>query len=138
MATYIEVSKIPAEIRVEVEPKYVPERSNPSGSFFFFAYQVKIQNIGETPCRLLGRHWIIRDGHGAEEHVRGDGVVGEQPWLQPGESFSYTSFCPLGTPTGNMRGCYLMVDSNNNNFEVKIPLFFLRSQTRKENVSRIH
>ena len=74
----------------------------------------------------MSRHWTIRDGSGNEEHVIGDGVIGKQPVIGPGESFSYTSGCPLSTPTGNMRGKYYMSGPNDEEFEVKIPLFFLR------------
>jgi ApaG protein len=117
-------------ILVEVSPVYVPERSNRDLKYFFFAYTIRIENIGTRICQILRRHWVIRDGHGHEEHVVGDGVVGEQPLLAPGESFTYTSACPLRTPTGSMRGTYEMLDDERHPFKVAIPLFFLRGHER--------
>lgn len=119
-------TKTTHNIEVSVNPQYIPERSNPTLRFFFYAYTVTITNHGNYPAQLLTRHWIIRDGNGMEEHVRGDGVIGEQPILEPGQTFNYTSACPLRTPTGNMRGTYNMVDDQMNAFTVNIPLFFLR------------
>lgn len=112
-------------VRVRVESFYVSERSNPGKDQYFFAYRISIGNEGETPVRLLSRHWIITDGNGHEEHVRGPGVVGEQPRLAPGESFQYTSFCPLPTPVGAMRGTYRMVRDDGTNFEAEIAPFTL-------------
>jgi ApaG protein len=114
------------DIRVEVWPCYVPEKSDPEKNYFFFAYTVKITNLGQGKLRLLRRHWIIRNGKGREEHIQGDGVVGEKPILLQGENFRYTSFCPLETPTGNMRGKYEFCDDHGHSFWVKIPLFFFR------------
>jgi ApaG protein len=113
-------------ILVEVVPEYVPEQSRPAQSHYFFAYHVRIRNDGTAPARLLRRHWIITDGAGKTHEVEGEGVIGEQPRLAPGESFEYSSFCPLPTPTGNMRGTYLMADDQDRQFRVRIPLFFLR------------
>ena len=96
-------------VRVEVQAAYVPERSSPSDSHYFFAYRIRISNVGEETVQLRSRHWVISDGHGKVEHVRGPGVVGEQPVLEPGESFEYTSFCPLPTAIGSMHGTYQMV-----------------------------
>ena len=87
-------------IRIEVESMYVEERSEPQSSFYFFAYHVRISNVGDATAQLLSREWIITDSDGNEEHVQGPGVVGEQPVLRPGESFEYTSFCPLRTSMG--------------------------------------
>lgn len=120
---YLEVTR---GIQVEVEPSYLPERSEPKESYYFFAYRVRIKNASETPAQLLSRHWIITDGNGRVEHVQGPGVVGEQPLLMPGQEFEYTSFCPLPTPTGNMRGTYQMTSGDGTLFDVVIPLFFLR------------
>lgn len=121
--SYTEVTK---DIRVEVLPKYVPENSDPAQNYYFFSYDVKVTNLSRGPKKLMTRHWIITDGHGHVEHVRGAGVVGLQPTINAGETFSYTSFCPLTTPTGNMRGTYMLLDENEASFEVSIPLFFLR------------
>ena len=82
-------------VRVQVQSAYVPERSSPRESHYFFAYRVRISNVGEETVQLVSRHWVITDGDGHVEHVQGPGVVGEQPVLEPGESFEYTSFCPL-------------------------------------------
>ena len=113
-------------IQVDVEPAFVPERSDPERNYFFFDYKISIKNIGQTTAQLINRHWVITDGNGKVEHVRGPGVVGEQPTLEPGQEFEYISHCPLSTPTGNMRGIYGMQTPDGKNFEVKIPLFFLR------------
>ena len=124
---YREVSR---EIQVEVEPSYVPERSNPGESYYFFAYRIRITNLGTRVTQLVSRHWIITDGQGRVHEVKGPGVVGEQPVLEPGESFEYTSFCPLPTPTGNMRGTFQMMDhsgaQSGEEYSIRVPLFFLR------------
>jgi ApaG protein len=111
-------------IEVEVTPEFLPEESTPDR--FIFAYHIEIKNRGETQVQLMSRHWVITDGFGAVHEVKGDGVVGMQPKLSPGESHKYSSFCPLPTPTGNMRGSFQMVNNLGAAFEVKIPLFFLR------------
>jgi ApaG protein len=113
-------------IQITVTPVFVPEQSNPSAGQFLFAYHVEIRNGGTDRVQLLSRHWIITDGNQEVQEVKGDGVVGKQPVLDPGQEFAYTSACPLTTPTGNMRGTYLMTDSSGRQFRVKIPLFFLR------------
>lgn len=113
-------------IEISVHPFYVPEQSDPSDSYFLFGYTVTIQNNGVAPVQLMTRHWIITDGAHHTEEVRGDGVVGKQPTLEPGERFEYTSACPLRTPTGNMRGSYQMMGPEGRAFSAKIPLFFLR------------
>ena len=113
-------------IEIRVEPAYVPEQSDPDAGYYFFAYRVRIANRSEKSAKLMSRHWIITDGNGHTEEVRGDGVVGEQPLLEPGATYEYTSACPLPTPTGNMRGSYQMVDEAGQRLTVRIPLFFLR------------
>ncbi|MCA2960384.1 MAG: Co2+/Mg2+ efflux protein ApaG [Silvanigrellales bacterium] len=118
------------KILVEVSPVFIPERSNRDLKYYFFAYTVRIENLGNRTCQLLRRHWVIRDGHGHQDHVLGDGVVGEQPLLAPGESFTYTSACPLRTPSGSMRGTFEMIDEAKQTFKVAIPLFFLRGHER--------
>ncbi len=119
---YVETTE---DIEVTVKPFYVPEQSDPKEPFFLFGYTVTIANRGVSKVQLLTRHWIITDGSAKVEEVRGDGVVGKQPVLEPGETFEYTSACPLRTPTGNMRGSYLMVIGERR-FSARIPLFFLR------------
>jgi ApaG protein len=113
-------------IEVEVQPEYLPVESSPEESKYVFAYQITITNCGETEVQLISRHWIITDGQGLVHEVKGPGVVGEQPKLPPGGSYRYSSFCPLPTPTGNMRGSFQMINHLGAEFNVKIPLFFLR------------
>ena len=110
-------------VRVEVRTAYVPERSAPQESRYFFAYRIRISNHGEETVQLLSRHWVISDGGGNVEHVRGPGVVGEQPVLEPGEAFEYTSFCPLPTPIGSMHGTYQMVTAGGSAFDAEIAPF---------------
>ena len=113
-------------VRVEVEAKYIAEQSQPFQNHWFFAYTVRITNEGEDTVQLLSRHWIITDGCGHVQEVRGPGVVGEQPVLAPGEAFQYTSSCPLTTATGSMRGTYQMVTEDGSHFDVEIATFALR------------
>jgi ApaG protein len=110
-------------IRVRVESYYVPERSSPALSCYYFAYRVRISNESATCARLVSRHWIITDGNGIEQHVTGAGVVGEQPRIEPGETYEYTSACPLPTPTGFMRGSYEMEREGGGTFEAEIAEF---------------
>jgi ApaG protein len=112
-------------IRVKVESEFVPERSDPHNGEFFFAYHVTIENHGSEPVRLLSRHWIITDGMGKEEQVRGPGVVGKQPRLAPGEAFQYSSACPLSTQIGSMHGSYRMVTDGGETFDAEIAPFTL-------------
>jgi ApaG protein len=117
-------------IQIDVVPEYVRERSSPEQYQYFFAYRIRITNLGEEPARLLSRHWIITDGNGTTHEVKGEGVVGEQPRIEPGQSHEYSSFCPLPTPTGNMRGSYRMVTDSGLSFDARIPLFFLRDASQ--------
>ncbi len=119
-------------MQVEVFPEYVPEQSCPERGLFFFSYRVRITNLGPKPTQLMDRHWIIRDGKGIIREVKGPGVVGQQPKIEPGQSFEYSSFCPLPTPTGNMRGSFLMREEEGDSFATKIPLFFLRDTRHLE------
>jgi ApaG protein len=104
---------------------YIPERSSPATQQYFFAYHVTIANEGPDTVQLISRHWIITDADGRVEQVKGPGVVGEQPVLGPGEAFEYTSFCPLPTPIGSMRGTYQMVSHAGDHFDVEIAPFSL-------------
>ena len=115
----------PFELSVVVEPHFVPEQSDPGKQQFVFAYKVRITNIGERPVQVISRCWIIADGELGEHEVRGLGVVGQQPLLAPGETFEYTSGCPLKNPVGTMRGSYHCVGENGVPFEVDIPEFVL-------------
>lgn len=112
-------------IRVRVRSSFVPERSAPEQGQWFFRYDVQISNEGGEGAQLLARHWVITDGEGRVQEVRGPGVVGEQPWLEPGEHFEYTSACPLETPFGTMHGSYEMVTSGGERFEAEIAPFLL-------------
>ena len=113
------------EIRVEVQSTFVPERSDPQQEQWFFAYRIRITNEGAETVRLLARHWTITDANGKVQEVRGPGVVGKQPTLGPGQSFEYTSFCPLGTSFGTMHGSYRMVTGRGESFDAVIAPFTL-------------
>jgi ApaG protein len=112
-------------IRVTVASAFRPERSDPAQRRWLFSYTVRIANEGEAPAQLVARHWIITDATGAREEVVGDGVVGRQPRLGPGEQFEYTSYCVLETPHGSMRGSYRMVRGDGSTFEARIAPFAL-------------
>lgn len=115
------------DIRITVEPYYLDDQSSPSDDHYVWAYHVKIENIGEATVQLINRYWRITDANGQIQEVRGSGVVGEQPVLDPGESFEYTSGTPLGTPSGIMVGTYEMETQNGERFDVEIPAFSLDS-----------
>ena len=115
------------DIQVTVLPQFVAERSEPDEGRFFWAYTIEITNLGRESVQLTARHWVITDGNGLIEEVHGPGVVGEQPVIQPGESFRYTSGCPLNTPSGIMVGSYRMVDNAGAGFDAEIPAFSLDS-----------
>lgn len=112
-------------VLVEVASAYVANRSSPEEGEFFFAYTVRIANGGATTVQLISRHWIITDGRGRVEEVRGPGVVGQQPVLKPGETFQYTSACPLPTPHGWMRGTYEMQREDGTSFHAEVAQFEL-------------
>lgn len=112
-------------IRVSTHSVYIAERSDPLNGFYFFAYRIRIANEGEVAARLLSRHWIIMDGLGRIEEVCGEGVIGEQPRIEPGQSHEYTSFCPLPTPWGRMSGSYTMQRDDGALFDVQIAPFNL-------------
>ena len=123
LSSYKEITD---NIEIEVIPQFVPDQEDFPNQYLF-SYLVTIRNQSKKKCQLLRRHWIITNGEGEKEIVEGDGVIGQQPVLRPGQSHQYSSFCPLPTPTGNMRGWYEFVDENQKFFKVKIPLFFLRA-----------
>ena len=116
---------IPRGIRVDVETNYVASQSDPDADRYVFAYTITIRNEGDVPAQLLTRHWVITDANGKAEEVHGDGVVGEQPSLNPGEGFRYTSGAILATPVGSMFGRYGMVDNNGEHFDADIRPFTL-------------
>lgn len=112
-------------VRVQVRSVFIPERSDPKRSYWFFAYQVRIDNVGDAPVQLMARHWVITDARGHEEHVKGPGVVGEQPRLMPGQGHTYSSACPLPTSMGSMRGTYQMVRDDGTTFDAQVAPFLL-------------
>ncbi len=116
-------------IEIDVETRYLASRSDPSRNFYFYAYQITITNHGEERVQLVARHWIITDAQGRQEEVEGPGVVGEKPTLDPGESFTYSSGCPLTTPMGSMRGWYHFMGDEGERFRAEIPPFALTRET---------
>jgi ApaG protein len=122
-------------IIVSVISFYLAHESNPEDARYMWAYRIRIHNQRAHAVQLLARHWIITDGKGRVEHVRGPGVVGEQPIIEPGEAFEYTSGCPLATPSGFMVGTYSMVNDDGQAFEVEIPAFLLQSPHAGQNVA---
>nr|WP_246587143.1 Co2+/Mg2+ efflux protein ApaG [Stakelama flava] len=113
------------DLAVLVSVSYLPEQSDPQRGRWFWAYHIRIENHGDTSVQLLSRMWIITDGRGARHSVEGEGVVGEQPLIEPGDSFDYVSGCPLSTPTGSMEGSYRMIDESGEQLDVAIPKFAL-------------
>ncbi len=113
------------KIRVEVTTSYLDEQSSPSEQRYVFSYTITIRNEGHRPAKLLTRHWIITDANGRVKEVRGEGVVGEQPHLEPGQGFRYSSGAVLETPVGTMEGSYQMVDADGQRFDAPIAPFRL-------------
>ena len=113
------------DIRVDVVPAYLDDQSDPNNNHFVFSYTVTIKNTGTVPAKLLTRHWIITDGDGEIQEVKGEGVVGETPYLKPGEGFQYTSGTMMKTPIGTMHGSYQMVADDGVSFDAEIPSFSL-------------
>jgi ApaG protein len=113
------------DLRVEVQPEYLPDQSAPEQGVYTFAYTITITNTGEVPAQLISRHWLITDSTGMTEEVKGLGVVGHQPLLKPGEAFEYTSGCRLRTATGVMHGTYFVVAEDGARFDIEIPAFDL-------------
>ena len=124
---YVEIMNERSEhlINIGVETVYLPDQSAPAANRYAFAYTITIRNEGGSAARLLNRHWIITDANGKVQEVRGEGVVGEQPYLRPGEGFRYTSGTLLETPVGSMEGDYEMVDDAGAHFLAPIPAFSL-------------
>jgi ApaG protein len=118
-------------VKVTVEPTFEPERSDPDERHYFWRYDIEIANLGDKAVTLIERHWRITDADGRQQEVRGPGVVGEQPTIEPGQSFRYASGCPLTTPSGFMVGEYRMVDADGQSFQVSIPAFSLDSPDGK-------
>jgi ApaG protein len=112
-------------IEVQVRTRFLPEQSTPDERRFVFAYTIRIHNGGRIAARLVSRHWLITDDEGKVQEVRGEGVVGEQPWLRPGDDFEYTSGAVLETPTGTMHGSYQMLADDGTRFDAPIAPFTL-------------
>lgn len=113
------------DVRIIVRPQYVAEQSDPAADEYLFAYHITIRNEGAETVQLISRHWVITNGEGHVEEVRGPGVVGYQPVLEPGQEFQYTSGCPLGTPVGTMHGEFNMVTKDGTPFDARIEPFML-------------
>jgi len=112
-------------ITVEIETAYIEGQSEPDNDRYVFSYTITIRNEGEAPAQLLSRHWVITDANGNIQEVKGEGVVGEQPHLNPGEGFQYTSGAMIATPVGSMHGSYQMVTDTGDEFDAEIPAFTL-------------
>jgi ApaG protein len=123
-------STVTRDIEVKVMPRFLPERSSPENGYFFWAYTITLTNNGKDTVQLKTRHWRITDAQGRLQEVRGDGVVGEQPVLKPGENFEYTSGVPLPTASGFMTGTYGMVTTAGESFDIDIPAFSLDTPER--------
>ena len=119
------------QIEVTVEPNFLPERSSAEQSKYFWSYTIVITNSSDETVQLRERYWIITDASGHQQHIRGEGVVGEQPVLAPGERFEYTSGVPLSTASGFMAGRYQMVSETGERFEIEVPTFSLDSPHHK-------
>ena len=120
-------TKTTNSINITVKPYYLDDQSEPEDQHYVWAYQVTINNLGQETVQLKNRYWKIIDSNGSKQEVKGEGVVGEQPILNPGEKFEYTSGTPLSTPSGFMEGYYEMETKNGNTFDATIPLFSLDS-----------
>jgi len=112
-------------VTVRVSVSFLPEQSEPANGRWFWAYHIRLENDGDQEVQLLTRRWIITDGRGARHSVEGEGVVGEQPVIAPGQSYDYVSGCPLDTPTGTMEGSYQMIGADGEIFDARIPRFQL-------------
>ncbi|MGK9470063.1 Co2+/Mg2+ efflux protein ApaG [Pantoea agglomerans] len=118
-----------ARVSVHVQSQYVASQSSPDDDRYVFAYTITIRNLGRSSVQLLGRYWLITNGNGRETEVQGEGVVGEQPLIAPGNEFQYTSGAVIETPMGTMQGHYVMVDEQGDTFHIEIPVFRLAIQT---------
>ena len=127
--------QITNHIRVIVEPQFLENQSKPDEAKYVWSYTITVENNGAATVKLLTRHWIITDGIGRTQDVKGDGVVGELPVLRPGDRFQYTSGCPLSTPSGMMQGTYGMMTSQGAKFDIAIPAFSLDSPYDKHSVN---
>jgi ApaG protein len=124
------MQETPYRIQVQVKTDYLNDQSDPNADRYVFAYTITIANTGAEPARLLDRHWIITDANGKVEEVKGEGVVGKQPYLRPGEAFRYTSGAVLKTPVGSMQGSYGMLSDDGTHFDAEISPFSLAVPNR--------
>lgn len=116
---------MPHSIQVKAKPAYIPEQSDPEQNRYTFSYTITIHNTGDVAAQLMTRRWIITDANGEVQKVRGNGVVGDQPRLEPGEYYQYTSGSIIETPVGSMQGSYQMITDNGTRFDAEIPIFTL-------------
>jgi ApaG protein len=128
-------STVTRQIEVQVAPQFLPDRSSPESGYFFWAYTIKLINLGPETVQLKTRHWRITDAHGKLQEVRGPGVVGETPVLKPGEDYEYTSGVPLPTPSGFMTGSYGMETTAGEAFDIAIPAFSLDTPQRGRTIN---
>ena len=126
------------QFKVEVQPQYLPEQSDPEGGLYLFAYTITITNVGTVTAQLISRTWSVNDAEGMHEKVKGLGVVGHQPLLKPGEQFEYTSGTRLRTPTGTMHGSYFCVAEDSEKFDVDIPMFVLDALSDEPGSRNLH
>ena len=126
------------QFHVQVKPRYLPEQSAPARGLFCFAYTITIRNTGQVPAQLISRTWNVNDANGLTEKVKGLGVVGQQPLLQPGESFEYTSGTRLRTPTGTMHGSFFCVAEDGEKFDVDVPMFVLDALSASGGTRTLH
>ena len=117
------------KIDVSVVPQFLPDQSDPAAGVYTFAYFVTIRNVGQIAAQVMGRHWVIEDAKGNHQEVRGLGVVGQQPLLQPGERFTYNSGTQIQSPVGSMHGTYFCIADDTTVFEAQIPMFSLRADS---------
>jgi ApaG protein len=127
--------QITRHIRIIVFPQFLENQSQPDDNKYVWAYTITLENRSDETVKLLTRHWVITDGLGRKQEVKGDGVIGEQPVLRPGDRFEYTSGCPLNTPSGVMSGSYGMITKQGENFDVVIPAFSLDSPYDRHSVN---
>ncbi len=126
------------QFRVTVRPRYLPDQSNPDQGVYFFAYTITIRNTGQIAAQLISRTWNVNDAHGHTEKVKGLGVVGQQPLLQPGETFEYTSGTRLRTATGTMHGSFFCVAEDGEKFDVDVPMFVLDALSDSSGSRTLH
>ena len=126
------------QLLVQVKPRYLADQSDPAQNLYFFAYTITIRNTGDTTAQLISRTWNVNDAQGHHEKVKGLGVVGHQPLLQPGESFEYTSGTRLRTPTGTMHGSYFCVAEDGEKFDVDVPMFVLDALSESGGTRTLH